>query len=302
MKTKHTKSDNTKPQDMKTEGMKTEETVDTSAPALRNADPQTPARFTRPSAFAFVVLVGAAALLIHGWTQGAVVNPAELVTGAGRLGDFLADAFPPDLDRVLPILQSLLVTFEMALLGTIVGVILSVPLAIAGARNTSPHRSLYYLSRGFITVCRTIPDLVWALIFVIAVGLGPQAGVLAIAVDVMGFCGRFFADSIEEMDNGVLEGVRATGAPEHSVIFGAVLPTCMPSFVATSMFALEQATRSSVVLGLVGAGGIGVELSVSMALLRYDEAMTIILAIFIVVLGVERLSAAMRQRILGGGS
>ncbi|UNK47828.1 phosphonate ABC transporter, permease protein PhnE [Arthrobacter sulfonylureivorans] len=262
--------------------------------------PAPPARYRRPSAFTFAVLLAAAAFLIHGWSQGAAVSLADLVTGAGRFGEFLTDAFPPDLKRAGPILHSLLVTFEMALLGTLIGVALSVPLAITAARNTTPHRLFYIVSRGFISVCRTIPDLVWALIFVIAVGLGPQAGVLAIAVDVMGFCGRFFADAIEEMDDGVLEGMRSSGAPERAVILGTVLPTCLPSFVGTSMFALEQATRSSVVLGLVGAGGIGIELSVSMALLRYDEALTIILAIFIVVLGVERLSAALRRRILGG--
>lgn len=275
---------------------------DTIAEPKRAASSSPPARYRRLNASSFVVLVAVAALLIHGWTQGAAVHPGELVTGAGRLGEFLADAFPPDLDRLLPILGSLLVTFEMALLGTIIGVLLSVPLAVAAARNTTPHRIVYLATRGFISVCRTIPDLIWALIFVIAVGLGPEAGVLAIAVDVMGFCGRFFAETIEEVNEGVLEGVRASGASERAVILGAVLPTCLPSFVATSMFALESATRSSVVLGLVGAGGIGIELSVSMALLRYDEAMTIILAIFLVVLGVERLSSALRRRMIGGAA
>ena len=263
---------------------------------------QPPTRFRRPNALSFVALLVVAAFLIHGWTQGAVIDPASLVTGAGRLGEFLADAFPPDVSRLPAILQSLLVTFEMALLGTIIGIILSVPLAVGGARNTTPHRIVYAACRGFISICRTIPDLIWALIFVIAVGLGPEAGVLAIAVDVMGFCGRFFAEAIEEINEGTLEGIRSTGAPEIAVVLAAVLPSCLPSFVATSMFALESATRSSVVLGLVGAGGIGLELSVSMALLRYDEAMTIILSIFIVVLGVERISSALRRRILAGTS
>jgi phosphonate transport system permease protein len=188
------------------------------------------------------------------------------------------------------------------LLGTLIGVVLSVPLAVAAARNTTPHRLVYVTTRGFISICRTIPDLVWALIFVVAVGLGPQAGVLAVAVDVLGLCGRFFAESIEEIDDGVLDGLRAGGAPEHAVVAGAVLPTCLPSFAGTSMFALESAVRSSVTIGLVGAGGIGIELSTSMSLLRYDEALTIILAIFVVVLGVERFSAALRRRVLEGAS
>lgn len=261
---------------------------------------EAPHRFRRPSAFTFVVLVLTAALLLHGWSQGVALHAGELIEGVGRLGSFLTDAFPPDTERIGPILNSLVLTFEMALLGTIIGVILSLPLAVMAAQNTAPHRSIYIVTRGFITICRTIPDLVWALIFVIAVGLGPQAGVLAIAIDVMGFCGRFFADAIEEMDPGAAEGLEATGAPKRGVILGAIFPSIMPSIVATSMFALEQATRSSVVLGLVGAGGIGVELNVSMTLMRYDEALMIILAIFVVVVIVERLSAAIRRRILKG--
>jgi phosphonate transport system permease protein len=169
---------------------------------------------------------------------------------------------------------------------------------VCAARNTAPHPLVYGVARALVALFRTIPDLVWGLIFVVAVGLGPQAGVLAIAVDVMGFCGRFFAESIEEVDPGIVEGLRSTGAGHAGIVVGGVLPACLPSFVATSMFALESSARSSVVLGLVGAGGIGIELAVSMQLLRYREAMTIILAIFVVVLGVERLSSAIRTRVI----
>jgi phosphonate transport system permease protein len=269
-------------------------------PPLGISEP--PERFVRPSAAGFLSIIVVAAFVIHGWVGGVALQPADLVEGVGRLGEFLADAFPPDVDRIGAIGSALLVTFEIALLGTLIGVVLSVPLAVVAARNTTPHRLVYVAARGFISVCRTIPDLVWALIFVVSVGLGPQAGVLAVAVDVIGLCGRFFAESIEEVDDGVLEGLRAGGAPEHAVIGGAVLPTCMPSFAGTSMFALESAVRSSITIGLVGAGGIGIELSVAMSLLRYDQALTIILAIFVVVLCVERFSAALRRRIMDGAS
>ncbi|APE33566.1 phosphonate ABC transporter, permease protein PhnE [Nocardia mangyaensis] len=257
-----------------------------------------PSRFTRPSVGTVVLLVVVLGLLGHGWTQGAAIYPESLATGVFRLGDFLADAIPPDFGRAGPILGALLVTVQMALLGTLVGVALSIPLAVCAANNTTPGRVGYVTARGVITVCRTVPDLVWGLIFVIAVGLGPEAGVLAIAVDVMGFCGRFFAESIEEVAVGTVESMRAVGGSGLSVLLGAVFPTCLPSFVTTAMFALESAARSSVVLGLVGAGGIGIELSVSMTLLRYDEALAIIMAIFVVVLGIERISVAIRRRIL----
>lgn len=269
-------------------------------PAPADQRLRTPDRIGRMSPFGFVLVAGVAAFLLHGWTQGVALHPTDLGEGAVRLAGFLADAIPPDTDRLGAILQALLVTFEIALLGTVIGVTLSLPLAVLAARNTSPHRLVYAVARGFVAVCRTIPDLIWALIFVVAVGLGPQAGVLAVAVDIIGLCGRFFAESIEEVEDGTLDGLRAAGAPNHAVIAGAVLPTCLPSFVGTSLFALETAVRSSVTIGLVGAGGIGLELAVSMSLLRYDEALTIILSVFVVVLAVERLSATIRRRILKG--
>lgn len=272
----------------------------TTMPPSPASAPESPPRIRRPSLLTLTLVLIVGGLLAHGWTQGVAVRPDSLFAGVFRLGDFLSDAVPPDTHRLVPILEALLVTVEMAVLGTIIGVALSVPLAVLAARNTSPHQSLYALSRGIITISRTIPDLVWGLIFVIAVGLGPEAGVLAIAVDVMGFCGRFFAESIEDIDPGRIEGLHALGAPRFGVLVGGVLPACTPSFITTSMFALESSARSSVVLGLVGAGGIGIELATSMTLLRYDEAATIILAILVVVVAFERASAAIRRRVLGG--
>lgn len=260
---------------------------------VRNPAPPPP-RLRRPGLRPVLLLAVTGAFLLHGYGSGARLDPTTLAEGAGRFAEFAGRAFPPDLDRLRPILSALLVTFEMALLGTLVGVVASVPLALAAARNTSPHRAVYAFARGVIGLCRTIPDLVWGLIFVVTVGLGPEAGVLAIAADVMGFCGRFFAEAIEEVDPGITEALRSTGA----VIAAGILPVCLPSFVATSMFALESSTRSSVVLGVVGAGGIGIELTVAMQLLRYDQALTIILAIFAIVLGVERVSTAIRRHLI----
>nr|WTB30936.1 phosphonate ABC transporter, permease protein PhnE [Streptomyces sp. NBC_00830] len=268
-------------------------------PLTRSTRPQvTPPRLRRPSFLTLLLAVLVAALLIDGYRSGAKIDPARLVVGLGRLGEFLAEAFPPDLTRWAAVLQALLVTFEMAVLGTLLGVVLSLPLGVLAARNTSPHPLGYGLARGLISLCRTIPDIIWGLLFVITVGLGPEAGVLAITVDVVGFCGRFFAEAIEEVNGETLDALHATGASRAGVLLGAVLPACAPSFVAATLFALESATRSSVVLGVVGAGGIGIELTVAMQLLRYDQALTAILAIFVVVIGVERLSSLLRRRII----
>lgn len=256
-----------------------------------------PPRFGRPSPLAFVVLVAALAFFVHGLATSEL-TPARLTGGFGELASFLSRAFPPALGRLPDVARATLETFEMALVGTTVGAILSLPLALLAARNTNPHAVLYGLFRALITFLRAVPDLVWGLVFVVTVGLGPAAGVLALVVDAMGFCGRFYAERIEEIDPGPSEALRATGATPLGVIAGAVVPAALPSFVATTLFALEGATRSAVVLGLVGAGGIGIELSTSIQLLRYDEALTIILVIFAVIVGVERLSAAIRRRMI----
>lgn len=117
-------------------------------------------------------------------------------------------------------------------------------------------------------------------------------------IDKIGFCGRFFAEAMEETDRGPQEALRALGAGRVSTIVASVVPAAMPSFVNTALFSLEKATRSSVILGLVGAGGIGIELQVSMDMFRYAEASTIIIAIFLLVVSVEQCSAWLRRRML----
>ena len=127
---------------------------------------------------------------------------------------------------------------------------------------------------------------------------GTAAGVLALMVDTTGFAARFFAEAMEETDKGPREALSALGASRSGIIFSSVIPQAMPSMINTSLFSLEKATRGSVVLGLVGAGGIGIELKVSLAMFDYDQAATIIIAIFLLVLVVERASTWVRNRIL----
>ena len=257
----------------------------------------TPARFERPSAAALALWIGAAAFLIAS-LQGIGFSASGLVSGAPHIGRMLGEMFPPSLERAGPVGKALIETFQMALVGTVAGVFLSLPLAVLATRHLSPNILVYQAARSLIALFRTVPDLVWALFFVVAVGLGPFAGTLAITVDIIGFCGRFFAEAMEEADRGPQEALHALGAARGAVIAAAVIPAAMPSLINTSLFSLEKATRSSVVLGLVGAGGIGIELQVSMDLFRYAEASAIIMAIFILVLVVEQCSAWLRRRLI----
>lgn len=256
-----------------------------------------PARFDRPGVLAFLLWVAALALIVASF-NGVGFSAAEFVKGLPQMARFAAGLFPPSLDRIEPVLWSLLETFQMAVAGTVIGVVLSVPFAILSARRLSPHPVVQWFARSLVSLFRTVPDLIWALFFVVTVGLGPFAGTLALIVDTVGFCGRFFAEAMEEADLGPQEALAALGARKGAIIACAVLPAALPSMIATSLFSLEKATRSSVVLGLVGAGGIGMELEVALTFFNYQEAATIILAIFVLVLIVEQLSGMLRRRII----
>ncbi|MFN3495054.1 MAG: phosphonate ABC transporter, permease protein PhnE [Hydrogenophaga sp.] len=264
-------------------------------PARRPAQP--PERFERMGAASFALCVAALAFFV--WSlEGTQVSVGDFFDGLPQMARLVGEMMPPSGARLEAVGRALLETFQMALVGTVVGVILSVPIAVLATPHLSPHPLVYQAARTLIAFFRTVPDLVWALLFVVTVGLGPFAGTLALIVDKIGFCGRFFAEAMEEVDRGPQEALKAMGASRLSVIGCAVIPAALPSFINTSLFSLEKATRSSVILGLVGAGGIGIELKVAMDLFSYDEAATIILAIFALVLLVERVSAALRRRIL----
>ncbi len=256
-----------------------------------------PRRFTRPNPLTFVLLVLVAAFVLVSMNDVGL-SFSELIDGVPGMARMFMSMMPPDISRLGSIGWSLLETFQMAVVGTVLGVALSVPLAILASRRQTPNRVVYLAVRSLISLFRTVPDLVWALFFVIAVGLGPFAGTLAIMIDTIGFCGRFFAEAMEEVDDGPQEALRGSGASRTGTVFCAVLPAAMPSFVNTSLFSLEKATRSSVVLGLVGAGGIGIELKVAMDMFAYGQAATIILSIFVLVLVVEQLSAWLRRKIM----
>jgi phosphonate transport system permease protein len=264
---------------------------------VTRAAPALPSRFERPSLGGFAMTLGI--LLFFMWSvQRTGVSVRDFIQGFPQMGRLIGEMLPPSTARLGAVGKALLETFQMAFVGTVVGVLVSVPIAVLATRHLTPHPVLYHLARNLIAFARTVPDLLWALLFIVSVGLGPFAGTLAIIVDKIGFCGRFFAEAMEEVDRGPQEALSAIGADKLSLVVCAVIPAALPSFINTSLFSLEKATRSSVVLGLVGAGGIGIELKVAMDRFNYDEAATIILAIFALVILVERASALLRRRVM----
>lgn len=259
--------------------------------------PSIPPRVRTPSPLAWVLALGFAAFFIQGMI-GADVSLERLQRGAANFVRFISMAIPPDFSRWDAIAGAMLETLNIAVVGVTLGCLLSIPLGFLAARNTAPHIAVRAIARLFISISRTIPDLIWALIFVVAVGLGPLAGILAIIMDTIGFAARFYSERFEEVPKGPSEALTATGAGRVSVVLGAILPESFASMTATSLYSVEKAIRSAVTLGLVGAGGIGVELSTAMRLFQYESAAAIILVILVAVIGFEHLSSTIRKRIL----
>ncbi len=259
-----------------------------------------PARFERGSAVGFLGYAIGLAIVI--WClSGAGFSVERVMSSPPRFADFAARAFPPNLDA--PVLARLGVkmveTLQIALAGAAIGVILSLPFALLAASGVIAGRWVNHGVRVLLGFVRAVPDIAWALVFVVAVGLGPFAGMLAIVVDTIGFCGRFFADDMEATDGNAAESLTAAGAGRLDVAACATIPSAMPAFISTSLYALEKAVRSSTILGLVGAGGIGIELKVGFDLFDYPTAMTVILMIAVVVIGIEQVSGWARARIIG---
>lgn len=258
-------------------------------------NPKPPKRYEMPSIWSFVLILITVTFLFTG-INNAGITFERIINGVQNIGDFISQAFPPDFSRIDPITIAIIETFEMALVGTLAGVVLSIPIALLSSKSTNSISIVRSISKGAVTMMRTIPDLVWALLFVIAVGLGPFAGILTITVDTIGFCARFFSERIEELDKKPKEALESTGSGYFGVIIGSIIPQSTPSFVSTSLYALEKSIRGATVLGLVGAGGIGVELSSQMSLRNFDQALMIILIILLLVLVVENISQRIRAK------
>jgi phosphonate transport system permease protein len=194
------------------------------------------------------------------------------------------------------ILLKMIETLEIALWGTILAVILSIPLAFYGARNYTPNRFAYVASRSTVSLFRAIPELVSALFLVLAYGFGPIAGVLALGVHAAGFLGKFYGEDIENADDKPQEALRAIGANKAKVLWFAVLPQVMPQYIAYTLYILDRNVRMATVVGLVGAGGIGQELKGRYDIYNYGHVGTILLVIFLTVFLLDQISARLRSR------
>jgi phosphonate transport system permease protein len=202
------------------------------------------------------------------------------------------------LGYVFTVLAKMVHTLEIALWGTLLSVLVSAPLAYFAAANYSPNRVTYGVARGFISLLRSVPELIVALFLVLAYGFGPIAGVLALGLHAAGFLGKFYAEDIENADPKPQEALEAIGSGRLRTLWWGVLPQVMPQYVAYTSYILDRNLRMATVIGLVGAGGIGQELKGRFDLFQYGHVMTILLAIFLFVFALDQLSARVRARMI----
>ncbi|PKO92350.1 MAG: phosphonate ABC transporter, permease protein PhnE [Betaproteobacteria bacterium HGW-Betaproteobacteria-10] len=261
-------------------------------------------RWPTPNGLLPLPLIGGVlALLGLLWLTAPVVEVdfIRLFGSGGKMLDFAGQMFvTPDWAYVPQLLEKMLETIEMTVLGTAIAIVISLPLGILAARNATPHIVVYRLTRDLLSLMRALPELVWALVFVSAVGLGPLPGVMALAFVTVGFMGKFFAESIEVVDQKAVEGVRAHGAGWLQVRLFAMLPQALPDFVGSVMYILDHNLRAATILGLVGAGGIGYDLVMSMRLFQYERLLLIALSIYLLVTALDRASDMLRSRIIHG--
>ncbi|SDG45236.1 phosphonate ABC transporter, permease protein PhnE [Pseudomonas seleniipraecipitans] len=222
----------------------------------------------------------------------------EFVEDAGSQGaSLLARMLPPRWDYTPALLQPLWDTLNIATLGTALGVLMAFPLAFLAARNTTPSPFIRSAALLIIVSSRSINSLIWAMLLVAMLGPGVLAGIIAIALRSVGFVGKLLYEAIEEISHSPVEAMAATGAGRLQVLQFGVVPQIMPAFVGTALYRWDINIRESTVLGLVGAGGIGLQLDAAINNLAWDRVSIIFILIFATVIFSEWASARMRQRL-----
>jgi phosphonate transport system permease protein len=228
------------------------------------------------------------------------ISPVRLWSGMGELGAIVAHLFPPmPGEHPREIFWALLETVAMAFLGTLLAAILSVPLAFLAAKNSFPFRAPRFLVRRFLDCLRGVDQLIWALIFVRAVGLGPLAGIMAILISDIGTLAKLFSESIENIEKKPAEGVKAAGASAVQTLRFGVLPQVMPMFLSSTLYMFESNVRSATILGIVGAGGIGFQLSDRIRAYEWEQACFILILILVTVACIDWLSKQLRMKLIG---
>jgi len=249
----------------------------------------------------WILASAALALLVFGlWHLGFL--PSRFLNGLSSLGKFLVFMFPPEWGSPATLqrfVKSLGETVAIAFLGTLLAASFALPLGLLAARNTTASQVLRFFTRRSFDTLRGVDTLIWALIWINVVGLGPFAGVLAIGISDIGSLGKLFSEAFEASDGRSVEGVTASGGAKlHGIRFG-LLPQVAPVLIGQCLYFFESNTRSATILGIVGAGGIGLELSEMIRTLEWQKVCFLIIMILITVSIIDKLSTMLRTAIAG---
>ncbi len=222
---------------------------------------------------------------------------SELVCNLGSGSRLLQESWPPDFSFLPRLLGPFMETINIAIIGTVVGGIFSIPIAVLAARNLTTGKVVWFLDRNFMNILRTLPDLFWAMLFATAVGFGPVAGALALSVFTVAVISKLWSESLEAIDMGLPEAIRAVGGSWVQMIQFGALPQALQTYVSYALYAFELNVRASMVLGLVGAGGIGMILETQRANFEYERVTMIILFVLVAVLIIEQFSSYIRNKL-----
>ena len=251
-------------------------------------------RLTMPA-----MIIGAFAIFVFGLLD-LDFSPSKLFSGLSQLGWITLMMIPPDPGSSLPLyLAALGETLSIALLGTTIAAVLALPVSLLAARNIVPSNILRFPVRRFLDSIRGVDTLIWALVWINVVGLGPFAGVLAIAVSDFGAFGKLFSEAIEAADRKQVEGIRASGGNAlHEIRFG-LMPQVLPVIAGQVLYFIESNTRSATIIGIVGAGGIGLQLAEQIRVLEWQKVSFLILMILVAVAAIDWISSRLRFAIIG---
>ncbi len=253
---------------------------------------------TKPSRWAFYFfLIGLFAIVLLSAIY-IEANPLTFFQNSDNMIDLIVSMFPPAWSYIATTTPAMLETIRMALLGTTIGMIFSIPIMFLCARNIFRLRWLVELSRIGLNVLRTIPDLLLAAIFAAILGFSPLAGIVALSIFSIGIIAKLSFEAIENIDNGPLESMTAVGANKLQWIAFGVVPQILPHFVSYVLYTFEINIRAAAILGLVGAGGIGIYYDRALGFFAYDQVLALILYTLVVVIIIDLISLKIREKLL----
>ncbi|MGE0802802.1 MAG: phosphonate ABC transporter, permease protein PhnE [Lautropia sp.] len=257
-----------------------------------------PAAALPPKTSVATLLLWVAAIAVLAWSwRGADLRPLDLLRDSGNMVEYAAGFFPPDFTEWREYLAELLVTLQIAIWGTALAVVAAIPFGLLSAANLTP-RWIHHPVRRLMDACRAINEVVFALLFVVAVGLGPFAGVLALWVHTTGVLAKLFSETVEAIDPRPVEGIRATGARRLEEIVFGVVPQVLPLCISYALYRFESNIRSASVVGMVGAGGIGMVLWDVIRSFDYARTAAVLIMLIATVSVVDLVSSRLRARMV----